>query len=161
MRLLALFVILVGATAVASAASLNVNEMLKKGAQVSFRRIRGKLGCRVKAGGVRIEIRYRRLGKDSGLSFQVYGGKRENAREVLRFDCFQLRPHFHLIGSGRSKMEQIDKETAPDPVKWTLTRLKKDLRSLILQAGREKLADEIDQSAVASALSKVEKKLIG
>lgn len=114
----------------------------------------------VKAGGVRIEIQYRRLGKDGGLSFEVYGDEGDRARQVLRFDCFRLRPHFHLIGSGRSKMQQIDQETAPDPVKWTLTRLKKDLRSLILQAGRKKLAEEIDQSAVADALSRAEKKIL-
>ena len=113
----------------------------------------------VTAGGVRIEIRHRRLGKDSGLSFEVYGGEEAPSREVLRFDCFKLRPHFHLIGSGRSKMEPIDKETAPDPVKWTLTRLKGDLRSLILQAGHRELAEQINQAAVAAALSKAEKKI--
>ena len=115
----------------------------------------------VTAGGVRIEIRHRRLGKDAGLSFEVYGGDEKQAREVLRFDCFKLRPHFHLMGSGRSKIAPIDKETAPDPVKWTLTRLKRDLRSLILQAGHRKLAEEINQAAVASALSRAEKKIAG
>jgi hypothetical protein len=114
----------------------------------------------VEAGGVRIEIQYRRRGKDSGPSFEVYGSDGERLEHVLRFDCFKLRPHFHLIGSKRSKIERIDGKTAPDPVKWTLSRLKRDLRSLIQKAGHWKLAEEINQSAVARALSRAEKKIV-
>jgi hypothetical protein len=114
----------------------------------------------VEAGGVRIEIQYRRRGKDSGPSFEVYGSNGQQPEEVLRFDCFKLRPHFHLIGSERSKIERIDGKTAPDPVKWTLSRLKRDLKALMQKAGHRKLAEEINQSAVARALSRAEKKIV-
>ena len=114
----------------------------------------------VEAGGVRIEIQYRRRGKDSGPSFEVYGNDGELVQHVLRFDCFKLRPHFHLIGSKRSKIERIDGKIAPDPVKWTLGRLKRNLRSLIQKAGHRKLAAQVNQSALAIALSKAEKKIV-
>ena len=114
----------------------------------------------VKAGGVRIEMRYRRRGSDRGLSFEVYGGEGDDAPEVLRFDCFEKRPHFHYIGPVNHKLERINKKTVPNPVRWTLRRIKRDLPSLFWKAGHRKLGREIHQSAVARALAKVEKKII-
>ena len=114
----------------------------------------------VKAGGVRIEMEYRQRGSDTGLSFEVYGGEEDSAPEVLRFDCFQKRPHFHYLGPNRNRLERIGKETVSDPVRWTLSRLKKDLSSMIWQAGYRKLAKEVNQAALARALSKMEEKIL-
>jgi len=114
----------------------------------------------INAGGVRIEIAYRYRGSDAGLSFEVYGGKENEALEVLRFDCFKKRPHFHSIGPTRNKLERIDKKAAPDPVRWTLSRIKSDLSSMIWKAGHRKLAKEIDQTAVTKAVAKAEKEIL-
>ncbi|MGH7774185.1 MAG: DUF7700 domain-containing protein [Candidatus Binatia bacterium] len=114
----------------------------------------------VKAGGVRIEIEYRHRGSDAGLTFQVYDDKDEMASEVLRFDCFKKRPHFHYINSRSRKIERIDKKTAPNPVLWALTRIKTDLQSLVWRAGHRNFSQQINQPAVASALAKKEKEII-
>ena len=114
----------------------------------------------VKAGGVCVEMEYVRRGSDRGLSFEVYGGEGDDAPEVLRFDCFERRPHFHYIGPSSHKVERIDKKTVPDPVRWTLGRIKRELPSLFWKAGHRKLGKEIHQSALARALTKVEKEII-
>ena len=117
-------------------------------------------GMVIEAGGVRIEIAYRRRGTDKGLSFEVYGHDGEDS-EMLRFDCFERRPHYHLIkDSGMGKIERLSKETAPDPVRWTLDRLKRDLVSLLRKAGHRKLSTEIRQRAVARAVNKAEKAIL-
>ena len=118
-------------------------------------------GLILKAGGVRIEVEYRRRGSDAGLSFDVYGGDEDTAPEVLRFDCFEKRPHFHYIGPSKNRLVRIDKKTTPDPVKWTLRQLKKELSSMVWKAGHRKLAEAIDQAAVARAVVKAEKEILG
>ncbi len=114
----------------------------------------------VKGGGVRIEIDYRRRRTDEGLRIGVYGGEGADAPEVLRFDCFEKRPHFHYLGPVNRKLERINKKAVPDPVRWTLNRIKKDLSSMFWKAGRRKLGKEINQSAVARALKKSEREII-
>lgn len=116
-------------------------------------------GMVIEAGGVRIEIEYRRTGWDRGLSFQVYGPDSEDDdSEILRFDCFERRPHYHLIkDSGMGKIERLSKAIAPDPVRWTLDRLERDLAALLWKAGHRKLSKKIRQRAVATALGKAEK----
>jgi hypothetical protein len=114
----------------------------------------------VKTGGVRIEMEYRHRGSDGGLSFEVYGGEGDDAPEVLRFDCFEKRPHYHYIGPTNHKLERINKKTVPNPVRWTLSRIKKDLPSMFWKAGYRKLGKEIHQTTVARALVKFEKKII-
>ena len=115
----------------------------------------------INEGGVRVEIEYRRRGSDAGLSFQVYGADRNPNAELLRFDCFQKRPHFHYLENSRTRrIERIDKKKAPDPVRWTLERLKEDLSSVLWKAGHRKLAKEIDQPALAKALARAEKKIL-
>ncbi|MBI2360968.1 MAG: hypothetical protein HYV04_19020 [Deltaproteobacteria bacterium] len=117
-------------------------------------------GMVIEAGAVRIEIAYRRRGTDKGLSFEVYGPDGEDS-ELLRFDCFEKRPHYHLIkDSGMGKIARLSKETAPDPVRWTLDRLKRDLATLLWKAGHRKLSREVGQQAVARALSKAEKAIL-
>jgi hypothetical protein len=115
----------------------------------------------VEGGGIRVEIDYSRRGSDAGLRFRVYYGETSNtASELLRFDCFQKRPHFHYLGQGKRKLERIDKKIAPDPVRWTLARIKGDLPSLIWKAGYRKLSKQIDQRALAKALSRAEKGIL-
>lgn len=110
----------------------------------------------IEAGGLRIDVHYRHRGQDEGPSFEVYDSAES---EVLRFDCFKLRPHFHLIGPKREKIERIDKK-ALDPVRWTLQRLKRDLRSFLWKAGHRKLARGVDQAAIARALRKAEGRIL-
>jgi hypothetical protein len=115
----------------------------------------------VEAGGVRIEIEYRRSGFDKGLSFQVYDLRGGENSEMLRFDCFERRPHYHLMrDSWMGKVERLSKETAPDPVRWTLERLKRDLASFLWRAGHRKLSKQIRQRAVALALGRAEKAIL-
>lgn len=118
-------------------------------------------GMVIEAGGVRIEVEYRKQASDAGLSFQVYGPDGDEDSEILRFDCFERRPHYHLIkDSGMGKIERLSKEIAPDPVRWTLERLKRDLAPLLWKAGHRKLSTQIRQRAVARALSKAEKAIL-
>ena len=114
----------------------------------------------VEGGGVRVEIDYTRRGSDSGLRFRVYGGDSNEPSELLRFDCFQKRPHFHYFGPGKRKLERIDKKITPCPVPWTIARIKGDLASLVWKAGHRKLSKQIDQRALAKAFARLEEKIL-
>jgi hypothetical protein len=58
----------------------------------------------VGGGGIRVEIDYSRRGSDAGLRFRVYEETSNTPSELLRFDCFQKRPHFHYFGRGKRKL---------------------------------------------------------
>lgn len=120
-----------------------------------------KSSMTIEAGGVCVEIEYRRRGTDRGLSFQVHGSDGDEQSEFLRFDCFEKRPHYHLMKHSRTvKIERLSKEIAPDPVRWTLDRLKRDLATFLWKAGHRKLSREINQPALARALGKAEKAIL-
>jgi hypothetical protein len=47
-----------------------------------------------------------------------------------------------------------------DPVRWTLEQLKTRFPSMVKQAGYEKIAERIDQQAIADHLTQLEPEII-
>ena len=47
----------------------------------------------IEAGAVTFALRYRPLMEDQGVSIQVLGEAEGEMAEMLRFDCFDQRPH--------------------------------------------------------------------
>jgi len=69
--------------------------------------------------------------------------------------------HISIISVLRvTRWRGIDKKTVPDPVRWTLGRIKRELPSMFWKAGHRKLGKEIHQSVLARAVAKVEKEII-
>jgi hypothetical protein len=49
----------------------------------------------VAAGPFEFRLAFRHVGEDRGPTLEVFGRRGEDWREVLRFDAFERRPHWH------------------------------------------------------------------
>jgi hypothetical protein len=64
---------------------------------------------------------YRDVGADRGPTIHVFGPVDGIEQEILRFDCFNKGPHYHL-GFGYLK-EPVRPIEAPEPLAWVLSEL--------------------------------------
>jgi hypothetical protein len=83
---------------------------------------------------------------DCGVSLHVFGGDGEQAREYLRFDCFQEEPHYHYVNWAASSNEllHIDPVADGDPLAWALQRICTRLPQLLIRAGADEIAKRVD-----------------
>ncbi|MGH7782890.1 MAG: DUF7700 domain-containing protein, partial [Candidatus Binatia bacterium] len=116
----------------------------------------------IDAPGMRIAVDYRQgNGGDEGLTFDItVAGKKDQGARILRFDCFNKTPHYHIGAALRDAAHDMKDEGIEDPVRWTLEQLKTRLPSLVAEAGYEEIARTIDQKAIANRLSQVEKDIL-
>jgi hypothetical protein len=94
----------------------------------------------------------RDVGADKGLTLRVLGPTASSQQEeVLRFDCFEKNPHYHV---GFSVPPAPIK--ASDPFHWTVEKLRRELGQLLVDAGG--LALNVDEEdALADVLAVIEK----
>lgn len=112
----------------------------------------------IEQAGMRMTVDYRQgVGGDEGLTFDItVAGEKDEGKRILRFDCFNQTPHYHIGPSGRHPVHDMKNEGIEDPVRWTLEQLKTRLPSLVTEAGYEEIAKTIDQKAFTQSLSRVE-----
>ena len=115
----------------------------------------------IEQAGMRLTIAHRQGlgGSDEGLTFDITMAEDE-AKRILRFDCFYKNPHYHVGASGEQNVHQMKDEGIEDPVLWTLEQLKTRLPSMVKRAGYEEIAGRIDQQAMADHLTKLEHEII-
>ena len=94
---------------------------------------------------------------DSGVSVHVFGRGTGGEREYLRFDCFAEDPHYHYVNWDASTNEvlHLDPVAVGDPLHWALTTIATRLPHLLLRAGADDVARELDHGAIDSALPRV------
>lgn len=116
----------------------------------------------IEAAGMRIAVDHRQgIGGDEGLTFDItVAGEQEGGARILRFDCFNKTPHYHIGPSGKNPIHDMKDEGIEDPVRWTLEQLKTRLPSMVTEAGYEEIAKKIDQKAIVNSLSQVEKEIL-
>ncbi len=107
-------------------------------------------------GGVQLIVGHRTFGGDGGPAVRVIAEVEGQTVQLLRFDCFRKDPHYHFDPSGIDDKRDLDKETVPDPIGWTIEQLGGNLRAMIRTAGYGDIADSVDQDAVASVLPEIE-----
>lgn len=97
-------------------------------------------------------MEYRDVGNDKGLTLRVLGPTASSPQEeVLRFDCFENQPHYH-VGFSTSPLP-IE---APDPFQWIIEKLRREFGRLLVDAGG--LALNVDEeNALADVLAVIEK----
>ncbi len=91
-----------------------------------------------KNGRFTFDISYRRFQGDEGLSIRVLGPVANEAKELMRFDCFEKRPHYHTEVYGKNKITTI-KDT--DAAEWALATLKNQFETLVQGAGADSLQE--------------------
>lgn len=95
---------------------------------------------------------------DQGLCIQVVGHVEGRETELLRFDCFDNRPHYHYGPAHKNIRIMLDPIMAGNPIGWTLAQLRSRLTAMLTHAGYAELATQIDPQAVCQALAEVESK---
>lgn len=102
----------------------------------------------IETAGMRIAVDYRRgVGGDEGLTFDLtVAGEKETGARILRFDCFNKTPHYHIGPSGKSPVHDMNEEGVTDPVGWTLGQLKTRLPAMVTDAGYDEIAKQIRSS---------------
>lgn len=94
---------------------------------------------------LRFVVTMRHLGRlDQGVSVRVE--ETPGGRELLRFDCYDRRPHYHYDPAGRNERLEID-PVVPDVRGQVMDALRQRIRSLLEHAGAHDLGAAIDDAA--------------
>jgi cystathionine beta-lyase len=102
----------------------------------------------VVVGPIRMVVDHRAPGVRGGPTLRVI--RKQDGRELLRFDCFVQGGHWHLDPSGCDEVTQLPPSV--DSLEWTLTELRTDLAGYLAKAG---FPAALDEGAVASALARL------
>ena len=120
-------------------------------------------GARVAAGPITFMIEHRTLvqvGTDvSGPTIRVLGT--DGDHEYLRFDMFNTNAHYHyepprVTGDEKERILPLDTVAEGEPVAWAMDRLRARLAPMLTAAGGQRLADALDDDALALAVDEVE-----
>ncbi len=95
---------------------------------------------------------------DQGVCLQVVGAVDGKERELLRFDCFDNHPHYHYDPENANVRIMLDPTLTGNPLRWTMTQLRRKLPAMLGRAGYEHLALQIDPTLLVSTLDAVEAK---
>ena len=114
----------------------------------------------IEAGAVTFGLEYRTLrgGEEEGICIHVYGNSIPgDDKELLRFDCFKVAPHYHYRNSTVKKNERLmlDFTAEGNPLAWTLDKIKNRLPIMLIRCEAEDIARSIDQRDVDAALPKI------
>lgn len=116
-------------------------------------------GLTIGVGGLRFNVRYSNVNADRGPSLRIYGDVEDKSVQLLRFDCFEIQPHFHYDPDGTNNLLKMDTTKVTDPITWSMDYLRGNITSLIRLAGYGALAAQLEESTVSAALPTVEKAL--
>ena len=93
---------------------------------------------------------------DQGVCIQVMAEVYGRETELLRFDCFDVLPHYHYGPEKKNERHNLDVTTAGNPIGWTMTQLRERMPEMIVRAGYEDVANALDRRTVLKALDKVD-----
>jgi len=114
---------------------------------------------RVEAGPVAFVVEHRTVVQDGveagGPTVRVLGA--DDGHEYLRFDMFNVNPHYHYEPpADEERILMIDTVAEGDAVSWALARLRERLVPMLVAAGGKTFADALDEQTVAGAIDEVE-----
>ena len=114
----------------------------------------------IPAGAVTFGLEYRTLhgGEEEGVCIHVYGNAiAGDYKELLRFDCFRVAPHYHYRNSTIKKNDRLmlDFTAEGDALAWTIDKIKNRLPIMLLRSEADDIARNIDQKDVDAALPKI------
>jgi|tagenome__1003787_1003787.scaffolds.fasta_scaffold20842751_2 hypothetical protein len=119
----------------------------------------GGSGSTVTAGPITFVVQHRALVQDGvesgGPTVRVLGGDDEH--EYLRFDLFDVDPHYHYEPPAeQERILMIDTVAEGDVVSWGVARLRDRLVPMLVAAGGQGLAVALDEQVLARAVDDVE-----
>jgi hypothetical protein len=109
----------------------------------------------IEAGNIRFGLEYRHVGQDQGLTIHVMGDVAGQEIELLAFDCFQNKPHYHYGPRNQNIRLYWDTTLVPDTLSWTLDQFKGGrLPAMLERAGYPTIASGIDRDLLAATLER-------
>jgi hypothetical protein len=116
-------------------------------------------GPTVTAGPITFMVEHRVVAQDGvsagGPTVRVLGG--DDDHEYLRFDLFNVNPHYHYEPpAGEERILMLDTVAEGDAVSWGIARLRDRLSAMLVAAGAQDLADALDEQVLARAVDDVE-----
>ena len=97
---------------------------------------------------------YRRFAREQGWTIHVHGPRQGKREEILRFDCFDVNPHFHLGWSYLDRMFVPIPDT-DDPLSWALEELRTHLPELLRESDAYELVVTLDMPLTGAALDQL------
>lgn len=71
----------------------------------------------------------------------------DGQRDLLRFDFFRKRPHFHVPAESQAE-RLIDPDRHGDGLEWGIEQIATDMQALVREAGFEDVVARIDEAAL-------------
>ena len=68
---------------------------------------------------------------DQGVCLQVVGNVEGKETELLRFDCFDNRPHYHYGPENKNIRIMLDPTVVGNPLGWTMAQLRSKLPAML------------------------------
>lgn len=114
----------------------------------------------IPAGAVSFGLEYRTNvgGRDQGVCIHVYGNNLPgNDKELLRFDCFDLNPHYHYRNATIKKNERLELDFTSEgsPIPWALDKIRNRLPIMLVRCGAEDIARKLDQRDINAVMPKL------
>ena len=110
----------------------------------------------IPAGNVEFLVETRESREDGGPSIRVVTTEGGEEVQLLRFDCFRVRPHYHYAPGGMNSSYDIDPTVVSDSLGWVIAQLRANLRAMVDRAGFPTVAGGLDQSAIVAGLARVQ-----
>ncbi|MAG33879.1 MAG: hypothetical protein CL908_23610 [Deltaproteobacteria bacterium] len=105
----------------------------------------------LRVGGLRLVACRREVGElDGGVSLYVFGDLPGDDRELLRFDFFRTRPHYHAPAENRTDTV-IEVDAHLDSASWGIEALTRRAPELLREGGFDEIAERLDGAALESA----------
>lgn len=87
---------------------------------------------------------------DGGITLYIKSALPADDRELLRFDLFRTRPHYHAPASN-AKETEIDATGAAPVVEWGIEHLTRRAGDFVAQAGFGDLVEQLDLQSIEKA----------
>ena len=93
---------------------------------------------------------------DQGLSLQVRGEVDGEDTELLRFDCFEIAPHYHYAPARENTQVMLDPVVTGNPIGWAFEQISTRLPAMLTKAGYPEVATRVNAVALMEALPEAE-----
>ena len=93
---------------------------------------------------------------DQGVSIQVRGEVDGQDTELLRFDCFEIAPHYHYAPARENTQVMLDPVVSGNPIGWSFEQIGTRLPAMLTKAGYPEIATRVNATSLMEALPEAE-----
>jgi hypothetical protein len=103
-------------------------------------------------GGLRFDVTFRSV---AGATLRVDGKVGDDWKELLRFDDFVDKPHYHAPADAAQI--DFDRDKDGEPLAWYIAQIRDNLPELLTDSGFGDIARAIDMDEIARNVDKVDR----